>query len=363
MSVFNQAETRISITMPKQDQRVGEGATAIQTTGDVSIGISPVQMGEIMMSLASQLHIYFSDAETKAEERFQKFRDDVLEQFANTERANPEAFKEPDFQYLLRDAQAAFARSGDEDVGNALVGLLAQRSLLTSGSRAALILNQATETVSKLTKEELAVLTVGFVLIYTGGGAGNYSQLLARIESLVVPLIDSLPSGRTSHDYLASLGCISIVEMVIRDLSQVWLTTYSGIFSTGFEEAELSAVLPDAARFALLSPVLMRCLNSPGKLQFNAASDGELPSILKSRGLSDDEIGALTTLAQSKKMSGSDVADRLRGDIPGYDKLEAVWQDTPLNKINLTALGIALAHANAVRLWPDFGAPLSIWLS
>lgn len=351
--------------MPKQDQKVAEGGTAIQTTGDVSIknGVSPEQMGEIMMSLGKQLHIYFSDAEAKAEERFEKFRDDVLEQFSNSEQADPQAFREPDFQYLLRDAQAAYARSGDEDVGNALVGLLAQRSLLTSGSRAALILNQATETVAKLTKEELSVLTVGFVIIYTGGGARSYAEFVSRMRSLIVPFIDSLPSERTSHDYLASLGCISIAEMVTRELSQVWITTYSGIFSTGFDESELKEAFPHAGRISLLSPVLMPCLNNPAKIQFAIAADDQFSPTLKRLGLIDEEVGALTTLSQSKKMSGSDVANKLRSDIPGYDRLEAVWRDTPLNKISLTALGIALAHANITRLWPQFGAPLSIWLS
>jgi hypothetical protein len=90
--------------MFEQDQQVGNGAVAIQAKGDVTItyGMTPDQMTQIMVGLAKQLALYQSDAEAKVEERLAHFRKEILQEFADPERASTEAFRDPDFQYLLR---------------------------------------------------------------------------------------------------------------------------------------------------------------------------------------------------------------------------------------------------------------------
>ena len=44
-------------------------------------------------------------------------------------------------------------------------------------------------------------------------------------------------------------------------------------------------------------------------------------------------------------------------------ELDALWTNTQMGNYLMTAVGIAIAHSNALRLWPQtFGAPISIWI-
>jgi hypothetical protein len=108
--------------MNKQDQRVGERAEAYQAGRDVVIhsGMSSEQMTEIMVGLGKQLAFYQAEAKQTVEERLASFREEILRAITQPGRGNPEAFRNPDFQYLLSEAQTAYARSGDNAVRDTL---------------------------------------------------------------------------------------------------------------------------------------------------------------------------------------------------------------------------------------------------
>src|SRR3954468_15489019 len=109
--------------MARQDQRVTKGGTALQALGDINVyqGVSPVQMAEIMGAMFKQLAIYQADAIRIVEDRQRSFREEVIKRFfTQPGRANAEAFRDPDFQHMIADAQAAYVRSGDEAVRDTL---------------------------------------------------------------------------------------------------------------------------------------------------------------------------------------------------------------------------------------------------
>jgi hypothetical protein len=123
--------------MTKQDQDVEAGGSAIQAGRDVVIhqGVSPEQMASIMGAMAKQLSAFHNEALQLTNARMDFFQKEILKRFAQPGRANPDAFRDPDFQYLLGDAQEAVARSGDEAVRDTLVDIVARRSLEPTRSR------------------------------------------------------------------------------------------------------------------------------------------------------------------------------------------------------------------------------------
>jgi polyhydroxyalkanoate synthesis regulator protein len=135
----------LQMSRQDQNQRVAEGGEAYQAGRDVVIhnGMSTEQMTEIMVSMARQFSIFQADAMRTVDERLGSFREEVLKTFAEPNRANPEAFRDPDFQYLLNEAQEAYARSGDDVVRDTLVDIIARRSLETGRTRMAMALNDA----------------------------------------------------------------------------------------------------------------------------------------------------------------------------------------------------------------------------
>jgi hypothetical protein len=146
--------------MTRQDQSVDAGGVAMQAGRDVVVhqGISAEQMTEIMVAMGKQVAVFADEARRIADERIAVFRHSILKRFAEPNRADPEAFKEPDFQYLLADAQEAVARSGDEAVRETLVDIVARRSLEKNRSRLALTLNDAATRAANLTQNEFAAL-------------------------------------------------------------------------------------------------------------------------------------------------------------------------------------------------------------
>lgn len=152
--------------MTDQDQRVTEGSTALQAARDIVVvhqGISPDKMSEILVSMATQLSLYRDEAMQVVNARMDSFRDEILKRFAEEGQANSAAFRDPDFQYLIGEAQNAYARSGDEAVRDTLVDIIARRSLETGRTRLALTLNDAATKAPFLTAEEFAALS----LVYT----------------------------------------------------------------------------------------------------------------------------------------------------------------------------------------------------
>jgi hypothetical protein len=152
--------------MSRQDQRIGDQASGVQAARDVIIygGMSPEQMTTIMVNMAKQLAFYQVEAQQTVESRLFSFREEILEKFTKSGEANREAFRDPDFQYLLNDAQIAYARSGDEAVRDTLVDIIARRSLETERSRMAVTLNDAATKAPLLTKNEFAELSLTYFL-------------------------------------------------------------------------------------------------------------------------------------------------------------------------------------------------------
>lgn len=201
-----------------QDQSIGDNSTAIQAKGDVTInqGLTLSQMGDIMLQLQKLVGDFTAQAEQTANARFDKFREEVLDKFSDGKQANPEAFKDPDFQFLLKNAQVNYARDGNERTGKLLVELLAERSKLPQRDRTALILNEATDKISKLTDEDISILSLAFVLLNTGGGCQNYKTLVTHYKNAISPFIKDLRAETSSYTYMESLGCLSLNHLVGR---------------------------------------------------------------------------------------------------------------------------------------------------
>src|SRR5229473_350490 len=147
--------------MSQQDQDVRGGSLAVQSGRDTVIqhGLSPAQMKEIMEAIASQLPGYAAVAREIVDERLRDFEQRVIGRFADTSSTRSEAFKDPDFQHVVIRAQNAYARSGDEQVRETLVDLIARRSMETDRTRLLLSLDEAVEKAALLTKNEFAELS------------------------------------------------------------------------------------------------------------------------------------------------------------------------------------------------------------
>ncbi|HEV2265596.1 MAG TPA: LPO_1073/Vpar_1526 family protein [Stellaceae bacterium] len=351
--------------MTDQSQKVAEGGAAIQAAGSVTIntGITPTQMNEIMIGLAKQLSLYQADAERLANQRLERFRQEILNEFSKPHRANAEAFKDPDFQYLLNRAQHAYARIGDEQVGDTLVQMIAERSQCADRNRVSLVLNQAVETVAVLTENEFAELGLLFLMAQTRNNRiNNLAAFKVYVETLISPLLDNVSLENSSYAYLVAQQCISINFVGSIPLERLLIGNYGGIFCDGFALEEVkSHIGNDDEKFALVMRHLMPCLNDSNKLQFKAINSDLAKEQLDKSGLDQSATQNLVNLFSAKMWNGQKLIEKLKPTIPDYERLAKIWSETPLHQSTPTALGTAIGHATLRRLDPDFGA-ISIWI-
>lgn len=348
--------------MSRQDQQVGEGGEAYQAGASLTVnrGMSTDQMAELMMAMAAQLQQYMAEARETFDQRCAELRDELIEEFSKPDtEADSGALRDPDYQFVLKAAHESYGRKGGEELREELVKLLGQRSMIETGTRPALILNDAIRIAGNLTSEEYAALAMTFLIKYVSVAGLLKAQVIATFTRILDSFLPHLPSENHSYEYLAGIGCLSVNLVSGVDLWHAMNTTYGFRFGRGFEVKELEDALAGAVPIKQLSGVLIRLdgdlywFIGPRKEEFEAA--------LRDRGLQDDVIARLVTLVDSKLITDQDMKVELVSAIPAFNHFEEVWSKTQIKNSVLTSLGKTLAHSVVVSRI-DFKGPLSIWI-
>jgi hypothetical protein len=348
--------------MPRQEQ-TSEGGEAYQAGGNLTVthGMNADQMAAVMVAMAKHLQVHFTEAEAKLEERLTDFRKAVLEEFSKPENKEAtEAFKDPDFQFVLDDAQKVFARDGTAELRDDLVRLLVQRSSYDSKDRTAKILNHSIEIAGSLSRTEYAALAVNFLLLNVKLGDVG-ARLLDNFSAVLTPLIPDLSENPTLYEYLEAQRCVTINYVMARDLSLPITQSYASALSSGFTESDLAALDADFDR-ARFNGLVEPSWHAGKPLRFVAGNVDELANNLQTSGMSPTGLIKARELFSSTVPAGDELMNIFDDSITGWDRLKHVWENTALSKMNLTAIGKTIAHSTLSSKTP-FSAPLSIWVS
>lgn len=339
-------------------QSVSDQGQAIQAGGDVTIGLTGDQMVEIMSQVFHQLVVYTTEAQTKVDERLANFREELVQEFSKPGRGNPEAFKEPDFQYMLGKAQDAYARNGDPDVKETLIDIIARRSLVREASREALTLNDAAERAAKLTDAEFATLSLCYILKYTvQNGVASRASLIKYVEDVLLPLAGRASSEQASFWHIAAQSCgsISIGEATLDHILRV---NYPGALGVGVTLEELQALF--VPEISVNIPHVVERVGLDTDLVRPPTRDKE--SYIKNFGGIGVPRDCLVQIWDRFETSiTGNLKEYLSNFIPEIEVLYGVWDGTLMKSLDLNSVGIAIGHANAVRV-VNFDAPLSIWI-
>lgn len=201
----------------RQTQRAGSESTAIQVSGDLTVGLTYEEARavaqDVFYSLAPQLT---TAAAQQVSQRVEQFSQRLLDALHERD-ADYEPLADPDVQRRLRSAQVAYASSGDDDLGDLLVELMVQRFEESDRNRRQVILNQAIEVVDRLTSPQCDALSTIF-LLWEVRAKGIDGFLLAKqwMEAYIAPVTASLP-GDDEVDY-RHLQYVGAVDRVFHDV-------------------------------------------------------------------------------------------------------------------------------------------------
>jgi len=144
---------------------------------------------------------------------------------------------------------------------------------------------------------------------------------------------------------------------------EMFKTNYGGLIAKGVSMEEIKAHLPDGKKDVFNgSPLVRPCLNDDTKFQFNALDRETFHETATHIGLSKNELDNVWNAQENTVWSKEEMIQNLSPRVPTIGELFRLWESTPLNVLSLTSVGIAIGHANLVRI-SDFRADLSIWIT
>lgn len=299
-----------------QKQEAAAGSTAYQSKGNLTVnnGATPDQIAEIIGAITKQLSYFTAEARSIADERCQQLRQEILEEMSKPEFSDrSQAFRDPDFQYVLSSALNEFARKGDDDLKKELVSLLLERAKTDSSSRIGLVLNQSILTTSKLTEEDKSVLIALFVIKNVSITSASIQPVYHRYQTMLSGAVDILNGRLGSFEYLQSIGCINI--NLVADhfpLDEHFHRGYGNLFPK-------------------------KNISAPPVPNSNQPLTHEMPA------------------------SPQEVWEGFLSNVPALRTLSAVWQEAFYRHSTPTAVGKAIAHGILIG-HGKIDAPLEVFL-
>lgn len=226
----------------KQDQAVGDGASALQAGGDITVintGITVLEARAIALDVAKATFYELSGvARDTAASRVEEITNQVIERLEKEYPAGLQKAQDPDFQYSLLTVQKEFARNGDTDLGSLLVDLLVDRSKQDQRDILQIVLNESLATAPKLTNSQLSALALIFLFRYTQNtSVGNHDLFGNYLDRCASPFVDKLPKSQASYQHLEFAGCGT--ALVGPPLEEQLGNTYQGLFLNGFSSEEI----------------------------------------------------------------------------------------------------------------------------
>lgn len=317
-------------------------------------------MSELMIAMAKQLQQYLAEAGATFDQRCAELRDELIKEFSKPEaKADSGAFRDPDYQFVLKAAHESYGRKGGDELREELVNLLGQRSMMETGTRPALILNDAIRIAGKLTSEEYSALAMTFLIKYVSVGGVTKEDIINSFNRILDEFITQLPSENHAYEYLASIGCLSVNLISGVDLWKAIHSTYGFRFGRGFDAQELQEALAGEATIPQLTGQLTR-LND-GKFWFVGPKRAELEEGLRERAIPEGAVVGLLALVDSRTPTEEEIKQELTAAVSAFARFDEVWSKTQIRQSVLTSLGKALAHSVLVSRI-DFNGALSIWI-
>jgi hypothetical protein len=344
-----------------KNQTVGEGAIAVQTEGAVTVNhTSGISTDELRAAVTKEFQAEFFKllglagdiATARAEKVVEKF----IDRIEKTDPTIMQQASEPDFRHAIFTAQKATARAGDENLEELLVELLVQRGHQAKRNLLQIVLNESLEAVGLLTDEQVATLTLAFLIRSSvHPGVADFSGFVALSRTQYLPYLTLAASSSGTFDHLVHARC-GTISMGSISLAEVFQRAYPGLWQRGIprDDPAIGKLQPYA------KSILVTSEHAPDLLRVNAGTEARLQTWFKELRISVDDQQTLTELFSRPKFDTGRIREICTAAAPHFTQLFKIWDETEMKHFSVSNIGIAIGHANISRT-EKFDA-LSTWI-
>lgn len=344
----------------KQAQHSGDNSVNVQAEIiTINTGLSIAHMKEIALDVFENNFYKLSGlAKETAEQRATEITDQFLKELSEKNPDGMKATEDPDFQHALFTAQKEFAKCGDKELGDILVDILVDRTKETARSLLQIVLNEALAVAPKLNSDQLDILACYFNIGHTHNNTVvNFDTFKKYLNDSILIFSDPINLSKSNYNHLIYVSCISIRLETI-DILQTLINTYQAIFCKGYpQEAikEIEDIEPN------IVDAHIPCMHDRNLIQASGINDKVIKEICGMKGISEDSTNRLIQINQQHLMNHQEAKEFINTLCPKFSKFLEDAGATPFIHMELTSVGIAIAHAHSKKK-AGFDADLSMWI-
>ena len=347
--------------MTKQKQTSGENSTSYQAGRDINnYGMTYTEAKEIITTLFKENFLKLSEeAYEVVIERASVFVENFLKELLSRNEEGIAQAKNPSFQSIFYNAQKFYACSGDEEMRDLLINMLVERTKHENRDFEQIVLDEAIITIPKLTDQQIATLSVSFLLVKSRFlGVKNIDAFIETIEKHFKPFINKLTKNPNCYLHLAYASCGDLAEGKY-NIYRLMINSYKGLFSNGFSTKELEEIAVDIEQ---VREIVGECMNDSEKIQLAQINDEVTKEIATKNDISLEIVNKLIKLNNQYLMKAREMKIFLESKSEHMKNLNDIWDNSDLCHFRLTSVGMAIAHANIKKELPNF-SDLDIWIN
>ena len=308
----------------------------------INQGLSYSDAKDLIASVVDQKLTEFKDeAQTTFNQRTSEFKALLSEKIKDLPEQDMGKLREPDTQIALLEAAKISGRKQNNELRNLLANLVVSRIKNDNSGKEELkniVYNEAITTVSKLTSDQLKIITLCYLAKYTTyGGVVSWDTFKNYLNTHIKPFIGfKNTNAEFQHIEYAGCGSISIGSSNVLD---IYKRQYSFLFLNLIEKAKVNDIdLPEEIKNEIL-----RLDTTEDKYFVRIKNKEELEKYLKDKNLEDGKKNQLVSLYEQNIKDNNDVKKKIEEETEIGKELLDIWEKSNISHLSLTSVGIAIA--------------------
>lgn len=348
------------MVLSNKSQKSGDNSVNLQAESmTIHAGLSISHVRELALEVFENNFYKLSGiAREIAEQRVQEFTEQMITELSLKNPDGLKAAEDPDFQSSLFQAQKEYAKCGEKELGDILIDILVDRTKETERTLLQIVLNESLIIAPKLNSTQLDILACCFTFGYTERhNIEDIQEFAEYLNNFILVFTDALNEKDTNYKHLAYVGCVSIRE-VYRQLIPSLKRRYTAFFCKGFDYKAADEIRKTSPK---LDNILIQCLHNVNFVQTCGMNDAITQQLCADNDIQEEDTHKLLELNRSHLMDDDEAFLFLTSICPKFKQFKAYFESTPFRNLELTSVGIAIAHAHS-RKKTGFDADLAIWI-
>lgn len=350
----------MTVEINNKSQKSGDNSLNIQSENvTVNTGLSISHVKEIALEIfESNFYKLSGLARETAERRAKEITEKFIHELTEKNPDGIQAADNPDFQHSLFTVQKEYAKCGDSELGDILVDLLVERTKENERTLPQIVLNESLSVAPKLNSDQLDILACCFILFHTRrNDLTNLKEFGDYLKTIILAFSNPINIRSTNYNHIDFVGCGSI-RTAQRDIISMLRNKYQAFFSKGYSK-ELIKSIEEVDQN--INKIHIPCLQNNSLIQAGGINDETIREMCRINEISEASTVSLIKINQNSLMNDIEAANFLEEIAPGFEKLLDDARKSAFINMELTSVGIAIAHAHS-RKKVGFTADLSIWI-